>query len=74
MEYVQGDVILIRFPFTDLSQTKLRPAVILSIGRTDNVLDLVCVQVTSKAHDDDMHFRLSQEMLTVSLPLEVASG
>jgi hypothetical protein len=29
MSLAKGDVIVVPFPFTDLSQTKLRPAVIL---------------------------------------------
>ena len=42
-----GEVVLIRFPFSDLSQTKLRPAVILTdAGRGDWILS----QVTSKPH------------------------
>ena len=29
-EFQRGDVILVRFPFTDLSATKLRPAIVLA--------------------------------------------
>ena len=44
-----GAVILVRFPFSDLSQTKLRPAVVLAdAGRGDWIL----CQVTSKAYGD----------------------
>jgi mRNA interferase MazF len=31
MALSKGDVVLIEFPFTDLSQTKLRPAIVLSV-------------------------------------------
>ena len=42
-----GEVVLVRFPFSDLSQTKLRPAVILAdAGRGDWILS----QVTSNPH------------------------
>lgn len=45
-----GAVVLVRFPFSDLSQTKLRPAVVLAdVGRGDAVL----CQVTSKPYGDD---------------------
>jgi mRNA interferase MazF len=44
-----GAVVLVRFPFSDLSQTKLRPAVVLAdAGRGDWIL----CQVTSKSYGD----------------------
>ena len=44
-----GAVILVRFPFSDLSQTKLRPAVVLAdVGRGDCIL----CQITSKPYID----------------------
>lgn len=47
--FTVGDVVLVRFPFSDLSGSKLRPAVVLaSSGRDDWVL----CQVTSKAYAD----------------------
>lgn len=45
----RGAVVLVRFPFSDLSQSKLRPAVVLAdAGRGDHVL----CQVTSKPYGD----------------------
>lgn len=42
-------VVLVRFPFSDLSETKLRPAVVLAgAGRGDSIL----CQVTSKPYGD----------------------
>ena len=44
-----GAVVLVRFPFSDLSQTKLRPAVVLAdAGRGDWIL----CQVTSNPYGD----------------------
>ncbi len=44
-----GTVVLVRFPFSDLSQSKLRPAVVLAnAGRGDHIL----CQVTSKPYGD----------------------
>jgi mRNA interferase MazF len=46
-----GAVVLIPFPFSDLSQSKLRPAVVLAdVGRGD----LVLCQVTSNAYADSL--------------------
>ena len=50
-----GAVVLVRFPFSDLSQTKLRPAVVLAdAGRGDWIL----CQVTSKPYGDTRAIRL----------------
>ncbi len=50
-----GAVVLVRFPFSDLSQTKLRPAVVLAAaGRGDCIL----CQVTSKSYGDAQAVRL----------------
>jgi mRNA interferase MazF len=44
-----GAVVLVRFPFSDLSDSKLRPAVVLAaVGRDDWIL----CQVTSNAYSD----------------------
>jgi mRNA interferase MazF len=44
-----GSIVLVRFPFSDLSQAKLRPAVVLAdAGRGDWIL----CQVTSKPYGD----------------------
>ena len=44
-----GEVVLVPFPFSDLSQTKVRPAVCLAnVGRGDWVL----CQITSRVYGD----------------------
>ncbi len=51
-----GSIVLIPFPFSDLSQSKLRPTVILAnAGRGDWVL----CQVTSKAYADPQAIQLN---------------
>ena len=44
-----GAVVLVPFPFSDLSQSKLRPAVILADAEKG---DFVLCQITSKAYAD----------------------
>ena len=45
----KGAVVLVRFPFSDLSETKLRPAVLLARAERG---DWVLCQVTSKPYGD----------------------
>jgi mRNA interferase MazF len=64
-----GAVVLVRFPFSDLSQSKLRPAVVLAdAGRGDYVL----CQITSKAQADSRAIELVQADL-VSGSLQITS-
>jgi mRNA interferase MazF len=52
-----GAVVLVRFPFSDLSQSKLRPAVVLAdAGRGDWIL----CQVTSNPYGDPRAVRLEE--------------
>ncbi|NLM29100.1 MAG: type II toxin-antitoxin system PemK/MazF family toxin [Methanomicrobiales archaeon] len=44
---MRGSIVLIPFPFTDLTATKLRPALVLYEGDRDIVLAFI----TSKIHD-----------------------
>ena len=45
----RGTVVLVRFPFSDLSASKLRPAIVIApVGRDDYVL----TQVTSNPYAD----------------------
>jgi mRNA interferase MazF len=55
-----GTVVLVRFPFSDLSATKLRPALVLaSAGRQDWIL----CQITSNPYGDEHAVPLSDEGL-----------
>ena len=46
----RGDIILVPFPFTDLSSQKTRPALILSAGKTEG--DLIALAMTSRLTND----------------------
>ena len=47
--FVKGDVVVAPFPFSDLSTTKKRPAVVVAVFTGD---DVVLCQITSKTITD----------------------
>ena len=54
MKYKKGDIVIIGFPFSDLSRTKKRPALIISNDSVNKTGDYLMVQVTSKIRDDSL--------------------
>lgn len=68
----RGDVVLVPFPFTDLSTTKQRPALVISpdgwnLARQDVVLVAITSQITSSVEASDLHLSPDDE-LAAGLP------
>ncbi len=60
MAYQKGDVVLVPFPFTDLSKTKVRPAVVVStLGYEQATGSIIIAMLTSKAYTTPHDYRLS---------------
>ncbi|MBI2146156.1 type II toxin-antitoxin system PemK/MazF family toxin [Candidatus Woesearchaeota archaeon] len=53
---VKGDVVVLPFPFSDLSASKKRPAVVVATLQGD---DVICCQITSEARFDDYSVTLN---------------
>lgn len=56
-KFVKGDVVVIPFPFSDLSQSKRRPALVLTVFQGS---DLILCQITSKSVKDNYSIPLDQ--------------
>jgi len=56
-KFVKGDVVVIPFPFSDLSQSKRRPALVLTKLQGN---DLILCQITSKNVKDDYAIPVEQ--------------
>jgi len=52
--YRQGDIVLVSFPFTDLTATKKRPALVISPDSVNQLnQDLVLAAITSQLTEDE---------------------
>ena len=52
MSYEVGDIILVKFPFTNLKKSKKRPVLIV---KSENELnDIVCFQITSNSEQSNL--------------------
>ena len=54
-EFVKGDVVVVPFPFSDLTQSKRRPALVLAALKGD---DLILCQITSRNVRDEYAVQL----------------
>lgn len=56
-KFIKGDVVVIPFPFSDLSQNKRRPALVVATMAGN---DLILCQITSKNVNDDFSVDLKE--------------
>lgn len=54
MVFSQRDIVLIHFPYSDLTLSKKRPALIISNEKINKMQDRICCLVTTKPHEDDL--------------------
>jgi len=58
---VRGDVVVVPFPFSDLTQAKRRPALVVASASRD---DLILCQITSRTVRDGYALRLNDSDFT----------
>ncbi|MCK4905696.1 type II toxin-antitoxin system PemK/MazF family toxin [bacterium] len=61
--FVKGDVVVIPFPFSDLTQAKRRPALVISVLDGN---DLILCQITSRAVKDNYAISLNEKDFNTS--------
>ena len=52
MNYSVGDIVLVKFPFTDLKKSKKRP--VLVVKAQSHLNDIVCFQITSNSEQTNL--------------------
>lgn len=55
-QFVKGDILVVPFPFSDLSDKKRRPVFVAAVLEGD---DLILCQITSKKRNDSYSIQLS---------------
>ena len=68
--YKQGDIVVVKFPFTDGSEFKKRPAMIISNETVNKTNDYLIVQVTSKINFDKLSVPIEDADCLEPLPLK----
>jgi mRNA interferase MazF len=67
-EFVKGDVVIVPFPFTDLSDNKKRPAFVIAALPGN---DIIVCQITSKARADSLVLSLeARDFISGGLPVD----
>ena len=68
--YKQGDIVLVPFPPSNLTQAKLRPVIIISNQLVNQTEDVIVIQITSNIRNDKFSFNLKTGYLLTPLPSE----
>ena len=66
--YQRGDIVLVPFPFTDLSTTKRRPALIVSNELVNATGDVIIVMITSKDKNDSLQIEIRGKDISTDFP------
>ena len=67
MKLFQGDIVIVQFPFSDQSNSKVRPAIVISNAKINKTSDVILAAITSQFRGDDFSFALENKFLTNAL-------
>jgi len=67
-KFIKGDIVIIPFPFSDLTGNKKRPAFVIADLSGD---DIIVCQITSKSKNDPLALSLgTHDFISGNLPVE----
>lgn len=61
MSYKRGEIVWVKFPFSDSSISKLRPALIISNDKVNQTGDYLMMQVTSIIRKDLLSLTITEK-------------
>lgn len=67
MKYKQRDLVIVKFPFTDLSNHKYRPALIISNSTCNKTGDYTVLMITTQVIGPDSGVHFTNQDLSVPL-------
>lgn len=67
MNYKQGDLVIVKYPFTDLTDVKVRPGLIVSNNNVNVSGDYIIAMITNQTIKGQLGIQLMNEDLDTSL-------
>ncbi len=64
MPYDQGDIVLVPFPLTNLTTSKVRPAIVVSNSDINDTNDVILAAITTNLRNDEFSFKLENSALS----------
>ena len=58
---------IVEFPFSDQSASKVPPAIVVSNSKVNKTSDVILAAITSQYRNDEFSFPLNKENLTIAL-------
>jgi mRNA interferase MazF len=63
---MRAKVVLVHFPFTDLSGTKLRPAIVIHESEQDVIVAFVSSRIPASLHESDLLITTDHQSIPVN--------
>ncbi len=61
MIYRRGDIVWVKFPFSDASSEKMRPALIISNNTINKTRDYLLMQITTRLRGDKLSLSIQKQ-------------